>query len=43
MERLKKKKWKIFGNVINHEKSFWVEWVVEYENKTKNDFDFFLL
>ena len=43
MDRLKEKKWKIFGNVINHEKSFWVEWVVEYENKKKNDFEFFLL
>tara|TARA_E500000331_G_scaffold344880_1_gene381717 strand:- start:144 stop:590 length:447 start_codon:yes stop_codon:yes gene_type:complete len=43
VERLKEKEWKIFGNVISHEKSFWVEWVVEHENKEKKNFDFFLL
>ena len=41
IERLRKKKWNIFGNVINHEKSFWVEWVIEQDNEKV--IDFFLL
>ena len=29
VERLKKNGWQIYGNIIDHESCYWMEWVVE--------------